>query len=227
MSDSVAGERPRAAMILAAGRGERMRPLTDATPKPMLEVRGAPLIEHHVRALARAGIRSITINLCWLGARIRDYLGDGARFGVSIRYSDEAPQALEAAGGIVRALASLEPGPFAVVNADVYSDYPFGGLRIGADVDGHLVLVANPAQHPQGDFGLDRGRAVAGTSPRFTFAGIAVYRTAMFAGLGDGVRPLRPVLVEAMAKRRCSAELYEGLWEDVGTPERLRALNPP
>jgi len=212
-------------MILAAGRGERMRPLSDLTPKPLLAVRGAPLIEHQVRALARAGIGDITINLCWLGERIRAYLGDGRRFGVAIRYSDEAPRALGTAGGIVRALAGLGAGPFAVVNADIFSDYPFAALRIGADADAHLVMVPNPAQHPGGDFGLEGGRALASAPHRFTFAGIAVYRVALFAGLADGVRPLRPLLIEAMAANRCSAQLYEGLWEDVGTPERLRTLN--
>ena len=212
-------------MILAAGRGERMRPLTDATPKPMLEVRGVPLIERHVRALAGAGIRTLTVNLAWLGAEIRRHLGNGARFGVEIRYSEEQPRALETAGGIVRALPMLEPGPFAVVNADVFSDYPFERLGIAPDADAHLVLVPNPPQHPLGDFGLEGGRAIAEAPQRFTFAGIAVYRTALFAGLTDGVRPLRPVLVEAMAAKRCTAELYPGVWEDVGTPERLQALN--
>ena len=212
-------------MILAAGRGERMRPLTDVTPKPMLEVRGVPLIERHVRALAGAGIRALTVNLAWLGADIRRHLGDGSRFGVAIRYSEEAPQALETAGGIVRALPMLGTGPFAVVNADVFSDYPFDRLGIGPDADAHLVLVPNPPQHPQGDFGIEGDLALAAAPRRFTFAGIAVYRPALFAGLADGARPLRPVLVEAMAAKRCTAELYHGIWEDVGTPERLRALN--
>ncbi len=218
-------ERPRAAMILAAGRGERLRPLTDDTPKPLLWVRGAPLIEHHVRAFARAGIRRLTINLCWLGAAIREHLGDGAQLGVTIHYSDEAPQALEAAGGIVRALPSLGPGPFAVVNADVFTDYPFERLAIGPRADAHLVIVPNPPYHPQGDFGLELDRAVAAATERFTFAGIAVYRAALFAGLADGPRPLRPLLIEAMRANRCTAELYRGVWADVGTAERLRALN--
>ncbi len=218
-------ERPKTAMILAAGRGERMRPLTDTIPKPMLEVRGVPLIERHVRALAGAGIRTLTVNLAWLGGAIRRHLGDGSRFGVAIRYSEEAPRALEAAGGIVRALPTLEPGPFVVVNADVFSDYPFEHLGIVPDADAHLVLVPNPPQHPHGDFGIVGARAVAAAPRQFTFAGIAVYRTALFAGLADGARALRPLLVEAMAAQRCTAELYRGLWEDVGTPERLRTLN--
>lgn len=217
--------RPRAAMILAAGRGERMRPLTDTTPKPLLRVRGATLIEHHVRALAHAGIRRITINLCWLGDQIRAHLGDGGRYGVSIHYSEEAPAALEAAGGIVRALAGLQPGPFAVVNGDVYCDYPFERLALAADCDAHLVLVPNPPQHPRGDFGLEQGRALAVAPRQFTFSGIGVYSPGLFADLADGARPLRPLLVGAIAAGRCSAELYEGVWADVGTPERLAALN--
>ncbi len=212
-------------MILAAGRGERMRPLTDSMPKPLLIARGAPLIEHHVRALSRAGIAKITVNLCWRGSQIRDFLGDGSKYGVSIRYSDEAPQALEAAGGIVRALAHLAPGPFAVVNGDIFTDYPLENLAINPEADAHLVLVPNPPQHPDGDFGLEAGLALASAPSRFTFSGIAVYRERLFAGLADGVRPLKPVLTGAMQTKRCTAELYRGLWEDVGTAERLSALN--
>ncbi len=212
-------------MILAAGRGERLRPMTDTTPKPMLPVRGRPLIERHVIALARAGMKRIVINLAWLGSRISDYLGDGARYGVSIVYSDERPRALETAGGIFRALPLLAPGPFAVVNGDVYTDFPFDTLKIAADQDVHLVLVPNPAQHPEGDFGLDEGRALAAAADKYTFSGIAVYRSAFFAGCSDGVFPLKPLLLRSMAANRCSAELYTGVWEDIGTPERLRALN--
>jgi MurNAc alpha-1-phosphate uridylyltransferase len=220
-----APERPLAAMILAAGRGERMRPLTDSVPKPLLEVGGEPLIERHLRALKRAGIVRITINLAWLGPLIRARLGDGARFGLSIRYSEEKPQALETAGGIFRALPGLLPGPFAVVNGDIYSDYPFEQLCIGAGADAHLVLVPNPPQHPGGDFGLENGLAVAHAHRPHTFSGLAVYRSSFFDGCVDGVFPLRPLLLRSMQARRCSAELYAGKWEDVGTPERLRALN--
>lgn len=218
-------ENARIAMILAAGRGERLRPLTDATPKPLLAVRGRPLIERHVIALSRAGIERIVINLAWLGAQISDYLGDGARYGVAIVYSDEHPQALETAGGIFRALPHLAPGPFAVVNGDVYTDFPFESLRIASDRDAHLVLVPNPPQHPQGDFGLENGIALAAAASRYTFSGIALYRSAFFDGCTDGVFPLKPLLLRSMAAGRCSAELYTGLWEDIGTPERLRALN--
>jgi MurNAc alpha-1-phosphate uridylyltransferase len=225
MSNEATAERPRAAMILAAGRGERMRPLSDSTPKPLLEVHGEPLIERHVRALARAGITRIVINLAWLGRQIRDYLGDGARQGVSITYSEEQPRALETAGGIVRALPGLIPGPFAVVNGDIFTDYPFERLRIGARHDAHLVLTPNPPQHPDGDFGLENGLALPKAAERFTFAGVAAYREDFFRGCLDGVQPLMPLWLRSMAARRCSAELYGGIWEDVGTPERLKALN--
>jgi MurNAc alpha-1-phosphate uridylyltransferase len=212
-------------MILAAGRGERLRPLTDATPKPLLQVRGRPLIERHIVALARAGIERIVINLAWLGAQISEYLGDGARYGVAIVYSDERPQALETAGGIFRALPHLKPGPFAVVNGDVYTDFPFETLRIASNRDAHLVLVPNPPQHPQGDFGLEQGLALAAAASRYTFSGVALYRPAFFDGCTDGVFPLKPLLIRSMAAGRCSAELYPGVWEDIGTAERLRALN--
>jgi N-acetyl-alpha-D-muramate 1-phosphate uridylyltransferase len=220
-----AGEGPCAAMILAAGRGERLRPLTDTTPKPLLRVHGEPLIERHVVHLARAGVRRIVINLAWLGPQIREYLGDGARYGVSILYSEEQPRALETGGGIFRALPHLEPGPFAVVNGDIRTDFPFETLALGAGMDAHLVLVPNPSQHPLGDFGIEQGVALAAAARQFTFSGIAMYRRAFFAGCTDGVFPLKPLLVRSMAGRRCSAQLYGGAWDDVGTPERLEALN--
>lgn len=220
-----AARRPQAAMILAAGRGERMRPLTDTIPKPLLRIHGRPLIERHVERLAQAGIERVVINLSWLGSMIRDYLGDGSRYGVSIHYSEESPCALETAGGIFRALPSLRPGPFVVVNGDVLTDYPFARLLLGDGHDAHLVLVPNPPQHPHGDFGLQAGLAVPAAALRHTFSGIAVYRPELFSGCADGVFPLKPLLLRAMAAQRCSAEIYAGLWEDVGTPERLRALN--
>lgn len=220
-----AAERPRVAMILAAGRGERMRPLTDLTPKPLLRVGGKALIEHHLEALARAGIVDVVINLAWLGTLIREALGDGTRFGLRIRYSVETPQALETAGGIFRALPLLGDGAFLVVNGDVYTDFPLGRAALPAGRDAHLVLVANPPQHPLGDFGLEHGLARAEADPRYTYAGIAVLRPAFFAGCVDGAFALKPLLLRSMAAGRCSAELYRGLWEDVGTVERLAALN--
>ncbi len=217
--------RPRVAMILAAGRGERLRPLTDSTPKPLLRVRGQPLIERHVQALAQAGIERIVINLAWLGAQIRGYLGDGARYGVTIVYSDETPHALETAGGIFRALPHLSPDPFAVVNGDIFTDFPFETLQLADDRDAHLVLAPNPPAHPQGDFGLAQGMAVPEALKQYTFSGVAVYRRAFFSGCMDGAFPLKPLLLRCMGAKRCSAQLYTGLWEDVGTPERLAALN--
>jgi MurNAc alpha-1-phosphate uridylyltransferase len=212
-------------MILAAGRGERLRPMTDTTPKPLLKIRGEPLIERHVTGLASAGIERIVINLAWLGSQIREYLGDGARYGVRIIYSEEQPRALETAGGIFRAMPHLAPGPFAVVNGDIYTDFPLATLELAPNRDAHLVLVPNPVQHPLGDFGLNQGLALTEAASRYTFSGIAVYRSGFFAGCTDGAYPLKPLLLRSMAQKRCSAELYAGLWEDVGTPERLQALN--
>lgn len=217
-------ERPRAAMILAAGRGERMRPLTDTTPKPLLEVHGQPLIERHVRRLVGAGIVRIVVNLAWLGGQIRDFLGDGARYGAAISYSEEAPRALETGGGVFRALPQLSPGPFAVVNGDIYTDFPFETLAIDTRYDSHLVLVPNPS-YLRGDFGLRDGKALAGAPELLTFGCIAMYRPAFFAGCRDGVFPIKPLMLRSMAADTCSAQLYAGRWEDVGTPERLAALN--
>jgi MurNAc alpha-1-phosphate uridylyltransferase len=217
-------------MIMAAGRGERMRPLTDATPKPLLRVHGQPLIERHVEHLVLAGIERIVINLAWLGGQIRDYLGDGVRYGAAITYSEEEPRALDAGGGVFRALPYLSPGPFAVVNGDIYTDFPFETLAIDAKYDSHLVLVPNPA-YLQGDFGLARGEALvpgdalARGAELFTFGSIAVYRNAFFADSQDGVFPIMPLWRRSMAAGRCSAQLYTGVWEDVGTPERLASLN--
>jgi MurNAc alpha-1-phosphate uridylyltransferase len=212
-------------MILAAGRGERLRPMTDTIPKPLLRVRGQPLIERHVVGLVRAGIKRIVINLAWLGSQISEYLGDGARYGATIIYSEEQPRALETAGGIFRALPHLGPGPFAVVNGDIYTNFPFETLELASDQDAHLVLVPNPPEHPQGDFGLEQGLALSAAASQYTFSGIAMYRCAFFAGCTDGVFPLKPLLLRSMAANRCSAQLYAGVWEDVGTPERLQALN--
>lgn len=224
---SEAPERPRKAMILAAGRGERLRPLTDQTPKPLLEVRGKPLIQYHIERLAHLGVLDIVINLAWLGAMIRGYLGDGSRFGVRIEYSEETPHALETAGGIFRALPRLGPAAFLVLNGDVFTDYPLAQAALAPNRDAHIVLVPNPPQHPDGDFGLEHGLALPSAPIQYTFSGIAVYRPAFFAHCVDGAFPLKPLLLRSMATRHCSAELYRGIWEDVGTPERLAALNAP
>ena len=205
-----------------------MRPLTDTTPKPLLRVRGQPLIERHVDSLVAAGIRRIVINLAWLGTQIRDYLGDGTRYGAAIHYSEEAPRALQPAGGIFRALPLLLPGPFVVVNGDIFTEFPLLTLSLATDMDAHLVLVPNPSHH-QGDFGLRDGRAVAADdapgSTLFTYSGIAVFRPAFFSGCTDGSFPLKPLMLRSMAALRCSAQLFRGKWEDVGTPERLQGLN--
>jgi MurNAc alpha-1-phosphate uridylyltransferase len=212
-------------MILAAGRGERLRPLTDHTPKPLLPAGGRPVIEHTLEALVRAGFADIVINLAHLGWQIRERLGDGRRFGARIRYSDEGEQALETAGGILQALALLGPEPFVVVNGDIGTDYDFARLRREPAGDAHLVLVPNPPHHPQGDFGLDSDRVtpLGDGTQAYTFAGIGVYRAELFAPLPPGRAPLAPLLRQAMAAGRVSGELHPGFWLDIGTAERLGA----
>ncbi|MEX0899544.1 MAG: nucleotidyltransferase family protein [Gammaproteobacteria bacterium] len=218
------------ALLLAAGRGERLRPLTDDAPKPLLEVGGRALIERHLERLAAACVTDIVVNLAWLGSKIVDRLGDGARYGVSIAYSEEG-DALETAGGIVHARALLGDAPFAVVNADVWTDYPFARLALPEGRLAHLVLVPNPDHNPNGDFVLD-GDVVQnpsesrreGAAPTRTFSGIAVYSPALFAGLAPGKRSLAPVLRAASERGEISGELYEGDWCDVGTVERLESL---
>lgn len=215
------------AMILAAGRGERMRPLTDHTPKPLLPVGGKPLIVWHLERLASAGFHDVVINHAHLGSRIEAALGDGSRFGVRIRYSSEG-DALETAGGITYALPLLGDAPFLVVNGDVFCDFDFGGLtrQPMAGVVAHLVLVDNPPQHPQGDFVLDNGRLVEEGNVRLTFSGIGVYRPELFSGIvrGDKAK-LAPLLRAEISLGRVSAEYYRGRWVDVGTPERLQVLD--
>jgi len=210
------------AMILAAGRGERLRPLTDALPKPLIEIGGKPLIVRHLERLANAGFGEVVINLAWLGEKIADYLGNGEGFGLDIRYSQEPPGALETAGGIVHALPLLGDAPFLTVSADVLTDYPFERLREPAgNQAAHLVLVDNPPHHPTGDFVLDENRVQLGNGDRLTFSGLAVYDPALFAGLPPGRRAIRPVLEQAIAEGRVSGEHYTGRWADIGTPERL------
>lgn len=218
-------------MILAAGRGERMRPLTDRTPKVLLEAGGKPLLEWHVERLRSAGFERIVINHAWLGEQIEQRLGDGSRFGLRILYSREA-QALETAGGIVNALPLIGDSPFLVVNGDVFTDFDFAALvpRLsalsGSDSLAHLVLVDNPPHHPRGDFVLRDGRVMADGEERLTFSGIGVYRPQLFASVAAGERArLAPVLGAAMGRGAVSGERYCGLWFDVGTPARLAELN--
>lgn len=212
------------AMILAAGRGERMRPLTDGVPKPLLPVAGRPLIEHLVVALVRAGYTELVINHSYLGAAIEQALGDGRRYGARIRYSPEPEGALETGGGIHRALPLLGE-EFLVVNGDVWTDYPFERLAHAPAGLAHLVLVNNPAHHPQGDFALHDGAVRDGPEPRLTYAGIGVYRAALFARCTAGRFPLAPLLREAIGRGQVSGEHYRGRWFDVGTPERLDTLD--
>jgi MurNAc alpha-1-phosphate uridylyltransferase len=214
-------------MILAAGRGERMRPLTLTRPKPLLEVGGVPLIVHHLSALTAAGFAEVVVNLSWLGEQIRDYLGDGQRYGIRIHYSDEGPVPLETGGGIYRALPMLGPEPFLVVNGDVWTDYPFARLRHALRGDDllHLVLVPNPEHHPAGDFGCIDGRLVEGDGPQLTFSGIGIYRPELFAASRPGPFKLAPLLYAAARDGRASSEIHAGTWSDIGTPERLAELD--
>jgi MurNAc alpha-1-phosphate uridylyltransferase len=213
-------------MILAAGRGERMRPLTDSTPKPLLKVGSQMLIERHLHALAAAGVREIVVNLSWLGELIREALSDGSKWGVTIRYSEEGPVPLETGGGIFHALPLLGPEPFIVVNGDILTDFAFATLRLPADASAHLVLVDNPAHHARGDFSLARGRVGMPGERTFTFSGIALYRPEFFSGCSAGRFPWLPLFKRAIAASALSGEHYAGLWSDVGTPQRLAELQP-
>jgi MurNAc alpha-1-phosphate uridylyltransferase len=217
-------------MLLAAGRGERMRPLTDTQPKPLLEVGGKPLIVWHIERLARAGLKALVINHAYLGEQIQRSLGDGSQLSVSIEYSAEA-SALETAGGIANALHLLGDTPFAVINADIYCDYDFAQLpALAATLNknndlAHLVLVDNPEQHPHGDFGLDHGR-VTDAAPKLTFSGIGIYSPVLFQHITPGtIAPLAPLLRTQIAAGKVSGEHYNGRWIDVGTPQRLQQLD--
>ncbi|MCI0915298.1 N-acetylmuramate alpha-1-phosphate uridylyltransferase MurU [Pseudomonas putida] len=210
------------AMILAAGKGERMRPLTLHTPKPLLPVAGQPLIEYHLRALATAGFTEVVINHAWLGQQIEDHLGDGSRFGLSIRYSPEG-EPLETGGGIFQALPLLGNEPFLLVNGDVWTDYPFAHLRAPLQGLAHLVLVDNPGHHGRGDFRLQGEQVVDGDDGpgTLTFSGLSVLHPALFAGCQAGAFKLAPLLRQAMAAGKVTGEHYRGDWVDVGTQERL------
>jgi MurNAc alpha-1-phosphate uridylyltransferase len=214
-------------MVLAAGRGERMRPLTDAAPKPLLPVGGRRLIDYHLERLAAAGFREVVINTAWLGDMIEAALGNGARFGLAITYSHERPEALETGGGIFRALPLLGSAPFLLVNGDVWTDIDFAALRRDppAGSHAHLVLVKNPPQHPRGDFVLDQGQVAEGDGERFTYSGIGIYRPELFAGCVAGKFPLLPLLRKAIAARQLTGEVHAGRWYDIGTVERLAALD--
>lgn len=213
------------AMILAAGRGERMRPLTDHTPKPLLVVGGKPLIVWHIERLAKAGFNEIVINHAHLGGQIESALKDGRAWGVHIQYSPEL-SALETAGGIANALPLLGLDPFLVVNGDVFTEIDFASLVIDVDDLAHLVMVDNPVQHPQGDFALIGDRLLTDGEHKLTFSGIGVYHPDLFLEVKRGeASKLAPLLKEAMNKSLVSGQHYQGLWHDVGTPERLNTLD--
>jgi MurNAc alpha-1-phosphate uridylyltransferase len=214
------------AMILAAGRGERMRPLTDHTPKPLLTAAGKPLIEHTITQLVAAGFHEIIINHAHLGRQIEERLGDGKRFGAAIRYSPEGEEGLETAGGIINALPLLGDGAFLVVNGDIATDFPFAELK-NLNIDlAHLVLVDNPEHNRQGDFGLDStGNLVGDSVEKFTFSGIGLYRPELFDNMPVGKSKLAPLLRAAMSERRISGQKFNGFWMDIGTPQRLKELD--
>ncbi|HEU0152040.1 MAG TPA: nucleotidyltransferase family protein [Arenimonas sp.] len=226
-----------AALVFAAGKGERMRPLTDHTPKPLLPVRGKPLIEWHLERLAAAGVRDVVINIAWLAACFAPALGDGARWGLRLHYSHEGDEPLETGGGMLQALARLGDAPFLAVNADIWCDFDFATLPAAPSGLAHLVMVDNPDHNPRGDFALDAdGRLQSEGASRLTFAGIGVYRPALLddwrtvIGAEPGARlspprfKLAPLLRAAMARGQVTGQHHRGEWTDVGTPERLAAL---
>ncbi|RZU97836.1 N-acetylmuramate alpha-1-phosphate uridylyltransferase MurU [Spiribacter vilamensis] len=215
------------AMILAAGRGERMRPLSDHCPKPLLSVGGRTLLDWHLARLAASGFERVVINTAWLGDAIRDHVARHAPEGLEVRLSDEGDRALETAGGIVRALPLLGSDPFVVINGDVWSDFDPAMLPTRPEGLGHLVLVDNPEHHPDGDFRFDGYAVVSegGDAPRYTFAGIACYRPELFAGVLPGVAPLAPILHRACERRQLTGHHHAGQWCDVGTPARLATLD--
>jgi N-acetyl-alpha-D-muramate 1-phosphate uridylyltransferase len=213
------------AMLLAAGRGERMRPLTDACPKPLLPVAGRPLIERHLQRLAATGIREVVINTSWLGAQIPAALGRGERWGLSIAYSAEPWPALETGGGILRALPLLGAAPFLLVNGDVYADADLGALALQPGDLAQLLLVPNPAHHAQGDFRLDGSRITENSGEKLTYAGISILTPELFAGCTPGKFPLAPLLFAARDAGRLGGQRHDGYWLDVGTTGRLAELD--
>lgn len=217
------------AMILAAGHGKRMRPLTEHTPKPLLNVGGKPLIAWHIEKLKQAGFNDIVINIAWLGYQIPEALGDGSHWQVNIQYSDEQDEgALETAGGIRKALSLLGSDPFLVVNGDIWCDYAFVPKQLNDTSLAHLVLVNNPPHNPEGDFYLQDNQLLPEEQPqakKLTFSGIGYYRPELFQELPYGKQALAPILRQAIAKQQISGEHFTGDWRDIGTPERLQLLD--
>ena len=216
---------PMKALIFAAGKGERMRPLTDTRPKALLEVRGVPLIGWHLHALREAGVTDIVVNTGYLGDQLPAALGDGADYGVRIVWSHERPEPLETGGGMRRALALLDAAPFIALNADIFTDYRFADLPSEPEGLAHLVLVDNPSHNPRGDFVLQDGVCRLCGPERLTFSGIGVYRPALIEAYPQGRYGLAPILREAIDFSRVTGEQHHGTWSDVGTPERLAQLN--
>ncbi len=213
------------AMILAAGRGERMRPLTDHIPKPLLKVGGKSLIVWHLERLAKAGFKEVVINHAHLGEQIEQALGDGSVWGLNVQYSPET-SALETAGGIANALPLLGDAPFLVVNGDVFTEIDFGALQLVSPNLAHLVMVDNPPQHPDGDFVVDSGKVTNQGNHKLTFSGIGIYHPALFVDVERGqAAKLAPLLRTAMIKGLVTGEHYQGIWHDIGTPERLSFLD--
>lgn len=214
------------AMILAAGRGERMRPLTDFLPKPLLEVRGKTLIEWHIEKLVRNGFKEIVINIAHLGYKISEYLGDGSRYGVKLLYSDEQNEgALESAGGIKKALALLGHEPFLVVNGDVFCEYEFDSSFNLKEKKAHLILVPNPEHNLEGDFGLLRDVVLNEADEMFTFSGIGYYTHEFFDTINIEKKSLAPLLRKSINKKEISGEVFKKMWHDIGTPSRLKEIN--
>ena len=212
-------------MILAAGRGERLRPITDTTPKALVEVRDQSLIERHLQKLAAAGVERVVINLGWLGEQIVERIGSGDAYGLNVVYSNEGDDVLETGGGIHRALPLLGDAPFLVMNADVFTDMPVPSVALAENDVAHLFLVPTPAHKATGDFGLHGDRVVSADDPEFTFSGIAIYDPSFFSDCEPGRFPLAPMFREAARLGRLGGSLYRGIWEDVGTAERLEKLN--
>lgn len=212
------------AMILAAGRGKRLRPVTDQCPKPLLKVGGKSLLQYHLEAIDKAGVTNVIINHAWLGEQIIATIGAGEQFVFSIQYSKEV-QALETGGGIFKALPLLGTEPFLVINADVWTDFDLASLQLPKGKLAHLIMVDNPEQHPEGDFHLENGLLDDLNKPRLTFSGIGIYHADLFNGCQQGSFPLAPLLRQAMKHQQVSGEHYSGHWYDIGTPERLNRLD--
>ncbi len=214
------------AMVLAAGRGERMRPLTDFMPKPLLEVNKKALILYHIEKLVKSGFKELIINIAYLGDKIPAYLGDGSKYGIEIIYSNEQESGgLESAGGIKKALPLLGNEPFLVINGDIFCDYSFDAEFNLNDMLAHLILVKNPNHNPNGDFGLNRTLVLNEADEQYTFSGIGYYNPKLFHSLSPGKSPLGPLLRQEIENKKISAEIYHGEWYDIGTPQRLKDIN--